>query len=83
MMMGLKENQEKMSKSVEDSAIFMEDTAVRDEYLFSEEGLRACDSPYVFPRRLACVVQNVERCAGRLRTAVVHTDSCYLSLVTP
>lgn len=28
MLMGLKENQEKMSKSVEDSAIFMEDTAV-------------------------------------------------------
>jgi hypothetical protein len=29
MMMGLKEDQEKMSKSDPDSAIFMEDTAVR------------------------------------------------------
>jgi hypothetical protein len=73
MLMGLKENQEKMSKSVEDSAIFMEDTAVRagaTSAVLTRSGcfgrvnacVRACMCALVCTRKALCTWRGSLHC---------------------
>ena len=65
MMMGLKEDQEKMSKSIEDSAIFMEDTAVGGR-CYSGLHIDALVAPacavVLLPRECVCACASVNVC---------------------